>query len=179
LNHAILGKPANGCIAQTASDLATPLLALGAFVKATGSQGERLIPAENFFNGGGRTALQKDEIATEIHIPPVAGTTWSAYRKYSQGTRNFSILNIAAIVRFTPDKKFCEDIRVILGGVSVIPLRLNSVETQFKNHEISSLDTGNSLMDDLKGTKVKGNLSEYKLKRAKTMVFDVIHSALG
>ena len=179
LNHAILGKPANGCIAQTASDLATPLLALGASIKVTGPQGERLIPAENFFNGGGRTALQKDEMVTEIHIPPVAGTTWSAYRKYSQGTRNFSILNIAAIVRLTPDKKFCEDIRVILGGVSVIPLRLNSVETQFKNHEISSLDTGNSLMDDLKGTKVKGNLSEYKLKRAKTMVFDVIHSALG
>lgn len=179
LNHAILGRPVNGCMATTASDLATPLLALSASIKVTGSQGERSIPAENFFNGGGRTALGRDEMVTEIHIPPVAGTRWSAYRKYSQGTRNFSILNTAAIARLTPDKKFCEDIRVILGGVSVVPLRLNSVETQFKSQEISSLDTGNSLMDDLKGTRVRGNLSAYKLKRAKTMVVEVIHSVLS
>ncbi len=179
LNHAILRKPVNGCIATTASDLATPLMALSASVKVIGPKGERMIPAENFFNGGGRTALQKDEIVTEIQIPSVAGTTWSAYGKYSQGTRNFSILNIAVIARLTPNKKFCKDIHIILGGINVIPLRLNSVENQFRNQEISSLDIENSLMNDLKGTKIRGNLSEYKLKRAKTMVTDVIHSALG
>ena len=179
LNHAILGKPVNGCIATTASDLATPLLALSASIKVTGARGERLVPAENFFNGGGRTTLQRDELVTEIDIPSVAGTPRSAYRKYSQGTRNFSILNIAVIARFTPHQKFCEDIRIILGGVSVIPLRLNSVETQFRKQEISSLDTEKSLMNDLQGTRVRGNLSEYKLKRAKAMVFDGIHSALG
>ena len=69
--------------------------------------------------------------------------------------------------------------RIILGGVSVIPIRLNSAENQFRNQEVSSLDGGNSWMNELKGARVKGNLSVYKLRRARTMVFDVIHSALG
>ncbi|OGP87852.1 MAG: hypothetical protein A2157_10610 [Deltaproteobacteria bacterium RBG_16_47_11] len=178
-NHAILGKPANGCIATTASDLATPLLALNACVKVIGSKGERLISPEDFFLGGGRTALREDEIVTEVQIPSLADTTRSTYGKYSQGTRNFPILNIAVIARLTPDRKFCEDIHAILGGVSVIPLRLRSVETQFRNQEISSLDIEDALRDDLPGVRIRGSLSEYKLKRAKTMVSDVIHSVLG
>ena len=179
LNHAILGNPSHGCIAATASDLATCLLALDASVKVIGSVGEKLVRVEDFFSGGGRRTLQKDEMVTEIQIPPLEGTTRGAYRKYSQGTRNYSILNAAVIARLTPDQKFCDNIRAILGGVGIFPLRLRSVEARFMNREIGSLDVEEALMEDLKGARIRGDLSAYKLKRAKTMVPDVLHAAIG
>ena len=178
LNHAVIGGPAKGCVAATASDLATPLVALGGSIEAIGPRGKRSIPAESFFNGGGQTALQSDEILTEIEIPSSDGQTGNAYGKYSQGLRNFSIVNVAVAARMSADRRFCRDIRVVSGGLAVVPLRLRAVESQFRNKEISSLDVEEALVNDLKESRARGNLSEYKLKRAKTMVSDAIFSAL-
>jgi CO/xanthine dehydrogenase FAD-binding subunit len=91
-NHAILGKPVNGCVA--------------------GRNGDRIISIEDFFLGGGRTALQENEILVEVEIPSVPGTTKSKYVKYSHGTRNFSILNAAVLLWLSPDEKRCKDARI-------------------------------------------------------------------
>ena len=55
--------------ADPASDLAPTLMALGAEVTVTGSNAERVISLDDFFIGYFETALQPDELLTEIHVP--------------------------------------------------------------------------------------------------------------
>ena len=43
---------------------------------ATGSKGERVIPIDEFFVSIFTTALQPDEILTEIRIPYSSGEEW-------------------------------------------------------------------------------------------------------
>ena len=179
LNHAVLGESARGCIATTASDLATPLMALDGVMKAVGPKGERSIPAGSFFKGGGRTALEGDEILTEIEIPPLADPSRFAYEKYSSGPRNFSILNVAVVAECSPDRKFCKTLRAVSGGMGIVPLRLKAVESQFMNREFSSREVEDALASDFKGVRARGSLSGYKVKRAEAMVSDAVQAALA
>jgi len=71
------GSVAHG---DPASDLATILLTLDADFVARGSDGERTIPAAEFFTGPFETALARQEMLTEIRIPIRPGGG-SAYEK--------------------------------------------------------------------------------------------------
>src|SRR5262249_50274315 len=62
----VAGNLAHG---DPANDHPATMLALGAQVVATGPKGERVIPIEEFFVSLFSTALQPDEIVTEIRIP--------------------------------------------------------------------------------------------------------------
>lgn len=177
-NHAILGKPVKGCVATTASDLSTPLMALGASVKAVGQKGERIIPIEDFFLGGGRTALQENEVLVEIAIPSVPDKTKSKYGKYSHGTRNFSILNAAVVLWGGPGEGPCKDAHIAMGGIRPVPFRLKAVESAIKGTENPLSHISGAFEEDMKGVRIKGEQSEYKRTRAETMITDIIHSLL-
>src|SRR5437016_14624006 len=55
--------------ADPAADYPAPVLALDAELVVTGSGGERIIAARDFFTGLFATTLQPNEILTEIRIP--------------------------------------------------------------------------------------------------------------
>jgi xanthine dehydrogenase YagS FAD-binding subunit len=177
-NHAILGKPVNGCVATTASDLSTPLMALGASVKAVGGKGDRIIPIEDFFLGGGMTALQENEIVVEVEIPFIPGKRVSKYEKYSHGTRNFSILNAAVLLWLSPDGRSCKDARIAMGGIRPVPFRLKSVERAITDTKDPLSQISGAFEDEMKGVRIRGEQSKYKRIRAETMITDIIHSLL-
>ena len=62
----VAGNLAHG---DPANDHPATMLSLGAKIVATGPKGERVIPVEDFFVSLFTTALQPNEIVTEIHIP--------------------------------------------------------------------------------------------------------------
>ena len=62
--------------ADPASDLPAVVLALGGTLVATGPNGQREIAATDFFTGFLETALQPDEMLTEIRVPKSPGG-WS------------------------------------------------------------------------------------------------------
>ena len=59
--------------ASPAADLATPLLAMDAELVLRSTNGERVVPINEFFKGPGETVLKPDELLVEIRIPPVKG----------------------------------------------------------------------------------------------------------
>jgi carbon-monoxide dehydrogenase medium subunit len=59
--------------ADPAAELPTVALALDAEMTAVGPRGERRIPAADFFQGLFTTALEPDEILTEVRFPPFPG----------------------------------------------------------------------------------------------------------
>ncbi len=177
LNHAMVGRPSNGCWAPTASDLASPLIALGALIKVVGLEGERQIPAEGLFVGGGKTALQEREILTEVRILPLEKGVKFKYQKYAQDIRNFSILN-TAIVLWLDSARVLRDLRIVLGGIGVTPLRLYSLENRLRNQNRSSLPLNVALQEKWAGPWFRGDLTKYKLEKANTMILDVLGDIL-
>lgn len=178
LNHAVIGKPARGCWAPTASDLATPLTALGASVIVVGQEGERDIPVERLFEGGGKTALKTGEILTAVKIPPLSREAKSRYQKYAQDIRNFSILNAAGILWLTPSGVL-QDLRIVIGGLAVIPLRLLSLENKLKGQKLSSLFLDEIIQEEWAGARVLGELTHYKLEKARVMIIDLLEYLAG
>ena len=172
LTHSVLGKPVNGCVATTASDLAAPLTALHALVGVAGPAGQSRIPVEDFIVGGGRTALKDNEILTHVIVPPMEEGTRGRYLKYAHSTRNFPILSLAAILRGTNDGD--KDASLVIGGITPTPLRLAAVEHTIRDGKTAPKDIGDAFRKDVKGAREKGEESAYKLKRARIMVQDVV-----
>ncbi len=79
-----------------ASDLPAVVLALGATLVARGPDGEREIPATEFFKGFLETALAEDEMLTEIRVPKVTGAGWS-YQKFNRRAQDWAIVGVAAV----------------------------------------------------------------------------------
>lgn len=82
-----------------ASDLPTVLLALDAEFVARGSGGERAIKASAFFTGLFDTALEPDELLTEIRVPKLDAKkhAWS-YQKFHRRAQDWAIVGVAAVL---------------------------------------------------------------------------------
>jgi carbon-monoxide dehydrogenase medium subunit len=80
---------------DAANDHPAVMLALRATVVATGADGAREIPIDEFFYGFYMTALQHGEILTEIRLPvPLAGTG-SAYHKLERKVGDYATSGVA------------------------------------------------------------------------------------
>jgi carbon-monoxide dehydrogenase medium subunit len=88
------GSVAHG---DPASDMPTVLLALDAEFTARGPGGERTIAAGEFFSGLFETALNPDEVLTEIRVPKTGGRGWS-YQKFHRRSQDWAIVGVAAVM---------------------------------------------------------------------------------
>jgi aerobic carbon-monoxide dehydrogenase medium subunit len=101
-----------------ASDLAAVLLVLDAELVARGPEGERTIPAADFFTGPFTTALERRELLTEIRVPNVER---GAYLKFQRTARDWATVGVAAaVVDGSP--------QVALASMGPTPLRARAVE---------------------------------------------------
>src|SRR5215211_8232804 len=94
------------------SDLAPMLLALGATVTVTGSEGKRVISLDKFFtlpsegNIRRENVLENDELISEIFVPASALAERSTYLKFKEReSLDFALASVAAAVQLAPDRK--------------------------------------------------------------------------
>ncbi|MEW6673947.1 MAG: xanthine dehydrogenase family protein subunit M [Thermodesulfobacteriota bacterium] len=112
----------NLCTASPAAELAPPLLVLGAKVKLRGLRGERILPLEEFFQGPGSTAIDR-EILTEIVIPAPEADSRSLYKNISRRNAvDLAIVGVAAAGR-TDGAGVWKSVKIALGAVAPTPMR--------------------------------------------------------
>lgn len=134
-NQATVGG--NLAEADYASDPPAMLLVLDARVIVTNGEGQREIPLDEFFLGFYTTALNADEIITELIIPPLADTARTVYLKYtSRSAEDRPCVGVAALVDFSPEGH-CNDLRVSVGAAVETPQRLPEVESQAKGEKLT------------------------------------------
>lgn len=116
----------NLCNASPAADSAQPLLTFDARVTLKSKTSERTMPLEHFFVAPGKTAMQPDELLTQISIPAPLPDTGSAFIKIARVTADIS--QVCAAVRITRDGNVIHDARIALGSVAPTPVRTTVAE---------------------------------------------------
>ncbi|GAB3461477.1 FAD binding domain-containing protein [Actinophytocola sediminis] len=111
--------------ADPAGDLLAPALALDAELVVSGVDGQRTVPAAEFFTDFFETSLRQGEILCEIRIPKRTG--WSAhYEKFNRVAQAWSIVAVAAAVLV--EAGVIAQARVGLTNMAATPLRATAVE---------------------------------------------------
>jgi carbon-monoxide dehydrogenase medium subunit len=82
--------------ADPASDLPAVVLAMGGTMVARGPNGEREIAAADFYRGFLESALEPDELLTEIRVPKAGGAGWS-FQKFNRRAQDWAIVGVAAV----------------------------------------------------------------------------------
>ena len=122
--------------ADPAADWPATILALDADLKIVGSGGERVVKATDFFEELYTTALEADEILTEIHVAVPAENTTGTYLKLHQVASGFALTGVAAILTKSGD--VCENIAVGVTGVSDVPYRASEVESALAGRALTA-----------------------------------------
>ena len=113
--------------ADPAGDFPAAAVALDMQLKAVGPRGERTIRAREFFVDILTTALQADEILTEIRLSAFTPRTGSAYEKFPNPASRYAIVGAAAVVT-VDGSGVCQKASVGLNGVTGKPVAAVSVE---------------------------------------------------
>ena len=121
--------------AEPAADLPTALTALGASFRATGPRGQRSIGVGDFFLGVFETALETNEILTDVIVPMKQEGQGMAYAKFPHPASRFAVIGAAAVVNVQDGR--CQSASVALGGLVTRPIRASRVEQALADSPLS------------------------------------------
>lgn len=112
--------------ADPSAELPAVAVASGATLVARSPRGERTLDAEEFFVSYLATALEPDELLTEVRFP-VHGHRGTAFLEVSRRHGDYALAGVAAMVTVRDGR--CEDARLAFTGVGPVPIRIPEAET--------------------------------------------------
>lgn len=143
--------------ADPAGDLPAVALALDAELRVLGPNGQRSIPARDFFVDYLTTAMAPDEILTSIRIPKL-GDGWSThYEKMNRVAQAWSIVAVAAAVHRSNGS--ITEARIGLTNMGPTPLRATGVEAALAGAEASAAAVQSAAARAAEGTSAPSDLS--------------------
>jgi len=138
--HAIFGGGPSYIVHP--SDTAPALVALDATFRIVGVDGERRVPAAEFFtlptvDPARETVLKDGELLAEIVLPARSASLRSTYHKILD-REAWTHAVVSAAVALDINKDVVRSARVVLGGVAPIPWRLPEVEKMLTGQRLTT-----------------------------------------
>lgn len=122
--------------ADPASEYPAVALVLDMEMVATGPDGERVIPAAEFFVTYMTTALDPGEILTEVRMPVLpAGTGW-AIQEITRRNGDLALAGVALTLRLEAGR--CAEVRIAAFGVDATAVRLSEAEDALRGAVLNS-----------------------------------------
>jgi aerobic carbon-monoxide dehydrogenase medium subunit len=178
-NRATLGG--NLAHGDPANDHPATMLALGAKVVAVGPNGERVIAIDDFFQSLFTTALEPDEILTEVRIPAPAPRSGGAYVKLERKVGDFATAAAAAQVTLAASGAV-EEVGIALTNVGPTPIRATAAEAHLRGRQPDAavLAEAARLAGQAASPKAdrRGSV-EYKREMARVMAARALKSAIA
>ena len=166
--------------ADPSGDYGAVVLALNAQMKCISPRGERVIPAADFFTFAYTTALESDEILTEIIFPLPDSTSAGVYLKLERVAGDFAIASAA--VQMDLDRNgACKAIGVGVTGAGTVPQKAVAVESLLQGKKITPelideagrlIQEGAEPIEDLRGS------APYKKKALSAILRRALGTAL-
>jgi carbon-monoxide dehydrogenase medium subunit len=162
-----------------AGDLPAVALALDATLTARGPEGEREIPAADFFVDYLTTSLRPAEILTGIRVPKMPGWGYH-YEKFHRTAQAWAIVGVAALTRRSDGQ--VAEARIGLTNMGPVPVRATAAETAVAGTEASrnALQAAASRADE--GTQPSGDLHgspDYRRHLARVLTGRALAAAAG
>ncbi|MCH7607746.1 MAG: xanthine dehydrogenase family protein subunit M [Chloroflexi bacterium] len=116
--------------ADPAGDLASVMTALRAELVVVGPRRERTIPIDDFLVGLFTTALEPNEVLSEVRVPSPNGGSGGAYVKLERKVGDFATVAIA--VQLTVRDGTCDEAGIALTSVGPTNLRARQAEDSLR-----------------------------------------------
>ncbi len=170
-----------GSIAHSDPAADTPgiVLALKADIVAKGPNGVRTIKADDFFMDLFQTALQPDEVITEIRFPKPPVHTGSAYMKLANKASHYAVVGCAAVVTLDGNGT-CTSASVVITGASVKPTRASAVEAGLVGKKLDEATIANAASHAADGLELVSDIhgsQEYRAQMATVLARRVVARA--
>jgi carbon-monoxide dehydrogenase medium subunit len=132
-NRATLG----GSLAEASpsGDWPPVILAADATMHLRSRDGERTVPARDFFTGGGAwrgagsTALRQGELLTSVTVPAAGARSRATYLKRMHPASGHAMIGVAVAVNFNTDET-CHDCRIAITGTATVATRAARAEAR-------------------------------------------------
>ncbi len=123
--------------ADPAADMPVILTALNAAFVAQSPSGTRIIAVDDFFTDFYTTALNANEILTEIRIPMPPSATGTAYAKLPHPASGYVVVSAGALINRQASGS-CASARVAIGGLGSGPLRAIATEIALQGKPLTT-----------------------------------------
>jgi CO/xanthine dehydrogenase FAD-binding subunit len=107
--------------ADPAAELPAVAVALRAHFRLAKAGGERWVGAKEFFAGLFTTALEPDELLTEIALPPMPARTGWSFQEIARRHGDYAMVGVAALVTLGEDGR-CREARLVFLSVGDRPV---------------------------------------------------------
>jgi carbon-monoxide dehydrogenase medium subunit len=143
--------------ADPAADWPAVMIALKAEIVVVGSNGERVIAADDFFVDMLTTALDAGEILREIRLRTPSGRYGQAYVKAAQPASGFAVVGVAVhLVRDASGA--CESVSVGITGVASKAYRATGVEALLAGSSLDEQVLATAAATAADGVTINGDL---------------------
>ena len=127
----------NLCHGDPAGDPAPILMALNATLVINCMDNVRSIPIEDFYLDYLETALESNELLTEIQISGLLSHTGTSYSKFNIIDSDMGIVGVAVSITLNSNSGICNDARIALGAAAPTPVRAKQAEDVLKGKKIT------------------------------------------
>jgi carbon-monoxide dehydrogenase medium subunit len=122
--------------ADPAAELPAIMVALGASIHAQSASGNRTIPSSEFFLGLFTTALEPDEILTEITVPPLPARTGAAFEEFARRHGDYALAGATAVVTLAEDGTISEG-KLVFFSLGDGPIEAHSVNAALRGAPVN------------------------------------------
>jgi aerobic carbon-monoxide dehydrogenase medium subunit len=161
-----------------ASDLPAVMLITEASVTLQRAGGEqRSVNAADLFQDYLETAVEPNEVLTEVRIPAYDGWGYS-YQKFNRRSEDWAMVAVSVLVKKNGDT--IEDVRVGLTNMASVPLRAGAVEEALRGQPASADAIARASEQAAEGTSPPADLnasSEYKRHLARVLTRRALEQA--
>ena len=124
-----------------AADGTPPVIAMNGEIEMARLEGgevaTRSMQVTEFVQGPGRTRLAPGEIVTAVTVDSMEGYGGSFQKVGQRRSLVISVACVAALVKADASGSAFEDVRLALGGVGPVPVRLSDIEAALKGRKLS------------------------------------------
>jgi CO/xanthine dehydrogenase FAD-binding subunit len=167
----------NICQAGPSQDTIPALLVLEAKVKLLSSDGERVVPIDEFFVGPFQSVLRDHELLTEIQVPPPPTQSAASWQWLPKGTEvDETLVGVAVLIVAHSSGEVCDDIKIGLTSVAPTPMRARRAEEVLRGNRIEE-----KLVEKVARVAAEETMprsrADYRRRMASVLVKRAVHEA--
>jgi carbon-monoxide dehydrogenase medium subunit len=161
-----------------AGDMPAVISALEGTLVIQGPNGERTVPASDFFQDYLFTDLEPDEVVTEVRVPKLDQNTGWSYKKFSRRSQDWAIVGVAAVVEKSNGN--IDSARIGLTSMGSTPIRASTVEEALSGASPDGIaEAAESAAEDTAPSSDDAASAEFRKHLARVWTRRAVEEALG